>query len=102
MRASQRTTRTDIDVCRPAGTRRAASSGAALGGELRAPSEPSSADSSDWRLALAVIGASTEIALQRHAPRSVPSGARRLRRAMAALVSLAILVLAGLLNAVLD
>jgi hypothetical protein len=51
---------------------------------------------------LAVIGASTEIALQRHAPRATPSDTRRLRRAMAALVALAILALAGLLNLALD
>ena len=51
---------------------------------------------------LAVIGASTEIALQRHAPRATPSDTRRLRRALVALVALAILALAGLLNLALD
>jgi hypothetical protein len=100
MRASQRTTRADVVYV----------AGGALVAALL--------ESVGWRIAgaerallgrfvglaagLAVIGASTEIALQRHAPRSVPSGARRLRRALAALVSLAILVLAGLLNTVLD
>jgi hypothetical protein len=51
---------------------------------------------------LAIIGAAVEIALERHAPRIVPSRRRRLRRAMAALVALGILAMAGLLLLVLD
>ena len=51
---------------------------------------------------LAVIGTSTQIALERHAPRSFPSNARRLRRALVALLSLAILAFAGLLWGVAD
>ncbi len=51
---------------------------------------------------LAVIGVSAEVALQRHVPRAAPSRARALRRAMAALVALAILALGGLLNTALD
>jgi hypothetical protein len=51
---------------------------------------------------LGVIGTATELALQRHAPRQLPSRRRSLRRAVAPLIALAILVLAGLLNAALD
>lgn len=51
---------------------------------------------------LAVLGASTQLALSRHAPRAVAPAGRRLRRAMAALVSLLILAIAGLLNVALD
>jgi hypothetical protein len=51
---------------------------------------------------LAVIGATTELALSRHLPRVVPSRSRRLRRAMTALVALGILVLGGLLLFALD
>ena len=48
---------------------------------------------------LAVIGAATEIALARHSARSKRSPTRRLRRAMAVLVALALLGLTGVLFA---
>jgi hypothetical protein len=51
---------------------------------------------------LAIIGAAVEIALARHVPRTMTSRSRRLRRAMAALVTLGVLVLAGLLLLALD
>jgi hypothetical protein len=51
---------------------------------------------------LAVIGAATEMAIERRVPRSVPSHGRRLRRALAPLVALGLLVLVGLLNVLLD
>ena len=47
--------------------------------------------------ALAIIGAATEIALARRAPRAISSPARRISRASAALVALALLGVAGLL-----
>jgi hypothetical protein len=47
--------------------------------------------------ALAIIGAATEIALARRAPRAVASSSRRIARAMPALVALALLGVAGLL-----
>lgn len=46
---------------------------------------------------LALVGAATDIALARHLPRVARSRGRRLRRAMAAFVLLALLGLAGLL-----
>jgi hypothetical protein len=46
---------------------------------------------------LTVIGAATEVALARHGPRAIASPSRRLRRALAALVALSLLALAGLL-----
>jgi hypothetical protein len=48
---------------------------------------------------LAVIGAATDVALARHVPRVRRSRRRRLRGAMALLVAIAILALAGLLFA---
>lgn len=48
---------------------------------------------------LAVIGAATEIALARHSSRPLPSRLRRLRRAMAMLVVLALLGFSGVLFA---
>jgi hypothetical protein len=51
---------------------------------------------------LAVIGAATEIALERRALRTAPSNARRFRRTLAPLVALGILALVGVLNVVLD
>jgi hypothetical protein len=51
---------------------------------------------------LSVIGAATQLALVRHAPRTVPSRSRRFRRAMVPMVALGILGLAGLLFAVRD
>jgi hypothetical protein len=51
---------------------------------------------------LSLIGCATQLALVRHAPRAVPSRARRFRRAMAAMVALGIFILAGLLFAVRD
>jgi hypothetical protein len=51
---------------------------------------------------LAVIGAMTQIGLLRHVPRETRTPAGRLRRALAALVVLGILMLSGLLMFVLD
>jgi hypothetical protein len=51
---------------------------------------------------LAVIGAMTQVALQRHAHRATEANAWRLRRALAPLVVLGILMLSGLLMFVLD
>jgi hypothetical protein len=51
---------------------------------------------------LAVMGAATQLALARHAPRAVLSRSRRLRRAMTALVAVGILAFAGLLLFTLD
>jgi hypothetical protein len=51
---------------------------------------------------LAIIGASAQIALARHVPRTTLPGSRRLRRATAALVVLGLGLLSGLLVLVLD
>ncbi|MDP9003003.1 MAG: hypothetical protein M3O46_23165 [Myxococcota bacterium] len=51
---------------------------------------------------LSLIGVAAQIALLRHQPRAAPARWRRLRRAMAALVALAILVFGGLLFLTLD
>jgi hypothetical protein len=51
---------------------------------------------------LAIVGASTQVALARHTVRSLPSRVRRLRRALVALVMLGLLAVTGVLFAALD
>lgn len=51
---------------------------------------------------LALVGVATQIALLRHEPRASPAGSRRLRRAMAALVTLVIMLVGGLLFLTVD